>query len=165
MRSASPAASPRERRHRVIAAKAEEANCGDRRWKSAQDVHRPAASNKMPGDGALTLLEDMCNLYSLTKDQAAIRDWSRAKHDRTGNLPLFPRIFPDQFAPIVRSGADGTRDFRPARGRARGYPRDSRIAGSGKAAEGHCRRDGPEGASRAAKGGQEEGLGASNPFA
>jgi hypothetical protein len=61
----------------VIATKAEEANCGARRWKSAQDVHRPAASSKMPGDGALTLLEDMCNLYSLTKGQAAIRDWSR----------------------------------------------------------------------------------------
>jgi hypothetical protein len=54
MRSASPAASPRARRHRVIAAEAEEANCGARRWKSAQDVHRPAASSKMPGDGALT---------------------------------------------------------------------------------------------------------------
>jgi putative SOS response-associated peptidase YedK len=44
----------------------------------------------------------MCNLYSLTKGQAAIRDWFRAQHDRTGNLPLFPSIFPDQFAPIVR---------------------------------------------------------------
>ena len=31
----------------------------------------------------------MCNLYSLTKGQAAIRDWFRARHDRTGNLPLF----------------------------------------------------------------------------
>jgi hypothetical protein len=41
----------------------------------------------------------MCNLYSLTKGQAAIRDWFRAKHDRAGNLPLFPGIFPDQFAP------------------------------------------------------------------
>jgi hypothetical protein len=36
----------------------------------------------------------MCNLYSLTKGQAAIRDWFRAQHDRTGNLPLFPGIFP-----------------------------------------------------------------------
>jgi hypothetical protein len=35
----------------------------------------------------------MCNLYSLTKGQAAIRDWFRAGHDHTGNLPLFP----DQF--------------------------------------------------------------------
>jgi hypothetical protein len=39
-----------------------------------------------------------------------------------GNLPLFPGIFPDQFAPIVRSGADGARDFRPAQGRAGGDP-------------------------------------------
>jgi hypothetical protein len=37
----------------------------------------------------------MCNLYSLTKGQAAIRDWFRARHDRMGNLPLFPGIFPD----------------------------------------------------------------------
>ena len=57
----------------------------------------------------------MCNLYSLTKGQAAIRDWFRAKHDRTGNLPLFPGIFPDQFAPIVRVGADGERELVMAR--------------------------------------------------
>ena len=49
----------------------------------------------------------MCNLYSLTKGQAAIRDWFRAGHNCTGNLPLFPGIFPDQFAPIVRFNADG----------------------------------------------------------
>jgi hypothetical protein len=41
----------------------------------------------------------MCNLYSLTKGQAAVRDWFRARNDRTGNLPLFPGIFPDQMAP------------------------------------------------------------------
>jgi putative SOS response-associated peptidase YedK len=57
----------------------------------------------------------MCNLYSLTKGQAAIHDWFRAKHDRTDNLPLFPGIFPDQFAPIVRSGADGERELVMAR--------------------------------------------------
>jgi hypothetical protein len=43
------------------------------------------------------------------KGQSAIRDWFRASHDRTGNLPLFPAIFPDQLAPIVRVGADGER--------------------------------------------------------
>jgi putative SOS response-associated peptidase YedK len=53
----------------------------------------------------------MCNLYSLTKGQAAIRDWFRASNDRTGNLPLFPGILPDQTAPIVRSGADGEREL------------------------------------------------------
>ena len=51
----------------------------------------------------------MCNLYSLTKGQAAVRDWFRAKHDRTGNLPLFPGISPDQFAPIIRGGPDEER--------------------------------------------------------
>jgi putative SOS response-associated peptidase YedK len=53
----------------------------------------------------------MCNLYSLTKGQAAVRDWFRTRHDRTGNLPLFPGIFPDQTAPIVRTGADGEREL------------------------------------------------------
>ena len=57
----------------------------------------------------------MCNLYSLTKGQAALREWFRAWHDRTGNLPLFPGIFPDQLAPIVRNGADGEREFLLAR--------------------------------------------------
>jgi putative SOS response-associated peptidase YedK len=57
----------------------------------------------------------MCNLYSLTKGQAAIRDWFRAKYDRTGNQPLFPGIFPDQFAPIVRNGVDGERELVMAR--------------------------------------------------
>jgi putative SOS response-associated peptidase YedK len=57
----------------------------------------------------------MCNLYSLTKGQAAIRGWFRASHDRTGNLPLFPGIFPDQMAPIVRNGADGERELVMAR--------------------------------------------------
>ena len=50
-----------------------------------------------------------------TKGQAAIRDWFRARHDRTGNLPLFPEIFPDQMAPIVRTGSDGEREIVMAR--------------------------------------------------
>jgi putative SOS response-associated peptidase YedK len=57
----------------------------------------------------------VCNLYSLTKGQAAIRDWFRTLHDRTGNLPLFPAIFPDQVAPIVRVGVDGERELVMAR--------------------------------------------------
>jgi hypothetical protein len=57
----------------------------------------------------------MCNLYSLTKGQSAIRDWFRASNDRTGNLPMFPGIFPDQMAPIVRNGADGERELVMAR--------------------------------------------------
>jgi putative SOS response-associated peptidase YedK len=49
----------------------------------------------------------MCNLYSLTKGQAAILQMARAMVDRTGNLPPLPGIFPDYQAPIVRNGAEG----------------------------------------------------------
>ncbi len=49
----------------------------------------------------------MCNLYSLTKGQAAIRELARALVDRTGNLPPMPGVFPDHPAPIVRNGAEG----------------------------------------------------------
>lgn len=49
----------------------------------------------------------MCNLYSLTKGQAAILEMTRAMVDRTGNLPPLPGIFPDYPAPIVRNGEEG----------------------------------------------------------
>ena len=57
----------------------------------------------------------MCNLYSVTKGQAAIRDLFAVKHDRAGDLPLLPAVFPDQMAPIVRVGADGERELVMAR--------------------------------------------------
>lgn len=49
----------------------------------------------------------MCNLYSVTKGQAAIREAFRAMTDTTGNLPPLPGIFPDQMAPVVRNGTHG----------------------------------------------------------
>lgn len=49
----------------------------------------------------------MCNLYSVTKGQQAIRELARAMNDRTGNLPPMPGIFPDYAAPIVRNQPDG----------------------------------------------------------
>ncbi len=57
----------------------------------------------------------MCNLYSLTKGQQAIRELARAMRDTTGNLPLLPGIFPDYAAPIVRTGVDGVRELVKAR--------------------------------------------------
>ena len=45
----------------------------------------------------------MCNLYSITKNQAAIRDLFKVARDTTGNLPPLPAIFPDQMAPVVRA--------------------------------------------------------------
>jgi putative SOS response-associated peptidase YedK len=56
----------------------------------------------------------MCNLYSLTKGQAAIRELTRAMVDRTGNLPPMPGVFPDYPAPIVRT-IDGERELTMAR--------------------------------------------------
>ena len=49
----------------------------------------------------------MCNLYSITKGQQAIREFAGAMHDRIGNLPSLPGVFPDYFAPIVRNQPDG----------------------------------------------------------
>ncbi|MBP0618226.1 SOS response-associated peptidase [Jiella mangrovi] len=49
----------------------------------------------------------MCNLYSVTKGQQAIRDFTRATQDRTGNLPPLPGVFPDYAAPVVRNGEGG----------------------------------------------------------
>jgi putative SOS response-associated peptidase YedK len=49
----------------------------------------------------------MCNLYSLTKGQQAIRELANAMIDRTGNLASMPGVFPDYAAPIIRNGPDG----------------------------------------------------------
>ncbi len=49
----------------------------------------------------------MCNLYSLTKGQSAIRTWFDTVNDRTGNLPPLPGIYPDYQAPVVWNGEDG----------------------------------------------------------
>ncbi len=49
----------------------------------------------------------MCNLYSLSKGQAAIRELTGAMTDSTGNLPPLPVIFPDYAAPIVRNQPGG----------------------------------------------------------
>ena len=49
----------------------------------------------------------MCNLYSETKGQAAIRALFRTAHDRAGNLPAFPGIFPDQQGRRSRSRGPG----------------------------------------------------------
>ena len=53
----------------------------------------------------------MCNLYSLTKGQDAIRRVAKAMRDVTGNLPALPAIFPDTPAPVVRTGEDAVREL------------------------------------------------------
>jgi putative SOS response-associated peptidase YedK len=49
----------------------------------------------------------MCNLYSITTNQAAIAALFRVINRYVGNLPPMPGVFPDYMAPIVRNGADG----------------------------------------------------------
>jgi putative SOS response-associated peptidase YedK len=51
----------------------------------------------------------MCNLYSMTRAQDAMRKLFGVKNDRAGNLPPLPGIFPDYMAPVVRVDRDGER--------------------------------------------------------
>ena len=53
--------------------------------------------------------EPVCNLYSMTRAQDAMRKLFGVKNDRTGNLPSLPGIFPDYLAPVVRVDRDGER--------------------------------------------------------
>jgi putative SOS response-associated peptidase YedK len=64
------------------------------------------------GDGAE---REMCNLYSMTSSQQAIRDLTGAMRNNTGNLPILPGIYPDYAAPIVQTGPDGIRELAMAR--------------------------------------------------
>lgn len=49
----------------------------------------------------------MCNLYSITTNQAAISELFRVVNRYVGNLAPMPGVFPDYKAPIVRTGASG----------------------------------------------------------
>ena len=69
----------------------------------------------------------MCNLYSITKSQAAIIAFTRAMRDSAGNLPPLPGLFPDYLAPIVRNASDGARELAMARW---GMPGPSQFGGA-----------------------------------
>jgi putative SOS response-associated peptidase YedK len=45
----------------------------------------------------------MCNLYSITTNQAAIIALFRVLNRYVGNLPPMPGVFPDYPAPVVRN--------------------------------------------------------------
>lgn len=49
----------------------------------------------------------MCNLYAMSKGQAAIREMVGLWKDETGNLPSLPGIFPNMQAPVVTEGEGG----------------------------------------------------------
>jgi putative SOS response-associated peptidase YedK len=45
----------------------------------------------------------MCNLYSITTNQAAIIALFRVMNRYVGNLPPMPAVFPDYPSPVVRN--------------------------------------------------------------
>lgn len=58
--------------------------------------------------GAWTPREgDVCNLYRMMSNQAAIRSITRAMIDSTGNMEPITEIWPDYLAPIVRNTPAG----------------------------------------------------------
>ena len=69
----------------------------------------------------------MCNLYSITTNQAAIAALFRVINQYVGNLPPMPGVFPDYPAPVVRN-AGGEREMvmmrwgMPPPPRAGGFP-------------------------------------------
>jgi putative SOS response-associated peptidase YedK len=50
----------------------------------------------------------MCNLYSITTNQAAIIALFRVVNRYVGNLPPMPGVFPDYPAPVIRNTDQGT---------------------------------------------------------
>ena len=48
----------------------------------------------------------MCNLYSITTNQAAIIALFRVMNRYVGNLPPMPGVFPDYAAPVIRNAGD-----------------------------------------------------------
>ena len=53
----------------------------------------------------------MCNLYSITTNQAAIGDLFRVIRRYEGNLAPMPGVFPDYPAPVVRDARNGEREM------------------------------------------------------
>lgn len=56
----------------------------------------------------------MCNLYNLTTNQQAIRDFVSITNDLVGNLEPSIDVYPDRFAPIVRNN-EGRRELAAVR--------------------------------------------------
>lgn len=59
----------------------------------------------------------MCNLYSMTSNKEAIREFARFLNvtPEMDNLPTFPGIFANGWGPIVRATDDGTRELAKVR--------------------------------------------------
>jgi putative SOS response-associated peptidase YedK len=70
----------------------------------------------------------MCNLYSITTNQAAIIALFRVVNRYVGNLPPMPGVFPDYPAPVVRNaGAEREAPSRPITDWPRRFPHPFRV--------------------------------------
>ena len=72
----------------------------------------------------------MCNLYSMTTNQEAMRRLARVFRDSLGNQPPLPAILPDQLAPVIRLDANGERTLDRLRW---GFPRLLKLSAAGAA--------------------------------
>jgi hypothetical protein len=68
---------------------------------------RRSSSSRIPGNSDRRIADASRDVAQRIKAPAAIRALFCATHDRTGKPALFPAIFPDLFAPIVRNSGDG----------------------------------------------------------
>ena len=72
-------------------------------------LQRPLRLPAMPlgfeaGNGSKTVqVRAVCNLYSITTNQAAIIALFRVLNRYVGNLPPMPGVFPDYPAPVIRN--------------------------------------------------------------
>src|ERR1700679_2067738 len=77
-------------------------------------LQRPLRLPAMPlgfeaGHGSKTLqARGVCNLYSITTNQAAIIALFRVLNRYVGNLPPMPGVFPDYPAPVIRNTGEGS---------------------------------------------------------
>lgn len=53
----------------------------------------------------------MCNLYSITRGQEAMRRLFGVTRDLAGNLAALPSVFPDTMAPVIHVTPDGDREL------------------------------------------------------
>jgi putative SOS response-associated peptidase YedK len=66
---------------------------------------------RYPSGNPMGTVDAMCNLYSITSNQQAMRDLARAIRDMTGNFEPLPAVFPNRMAPVVRTVSDGVREL------------------------------------------------------
>jgi hypothetical protein len=74
-----------------------------RRAESDVDARRDGRGHS---EGSAVTQQFMCNLYSITTNQAAIAALFRVMNRYVGNLPPMPGVFPDNRPRLIRNSGD-----------------------------------------------------------